>query len=140
MLAKRKGASLKEVRSKPATRRTETGYEAGRSGRASSVLQSPYPPRLRAVYPAGVRGRRSDLPRQSRVVVSMERLSKPQGEPNAARKSAEGIVEGDNLSRRPERCPCASRGKCEWSEGGLSHESQAAEKTTAVAFLRGRQG
>lgn len=99
MLAKRKGESLKEVRSKPVPRRTATGYEAGRSGRASSVLQSPYPPRLRAVYSAGMRGRLSGLPRESRVVVSMEGLRKPQGDPNAARKSAEGIVEGATPSK-----------------------------------------
>jgi hypothetical protein len=47
VLAKRKGVSarrrLKEAWSKTTTRRTEIGYEAGRSGRASGRLRSPYP-------------------------------------------------------------------------------------------------
>src|SRR3954466_3072248 len=66
--AKRKGVAarrgLKEAWSETATRRTETGYEAARAGRADDLPRSPYPSRARVVDPAGVRRRRSNLPRE----------------------------------------------------------------------------
>lgn len=69
MLAKRKGVTarwgLKEAWSKPVARRTETGYEAAQAGRATIVSRSPHPSRVWVVYPAGVRGRRSGLPRET---------------------------------------------------------------------------
>ena len=59
MLAKRKGVTvrrgLKEAWSKAATRRTGTGYEAAWTGRVSKRSRSPYPSRVQAVNPAGVR-------------------------------------------------------------------------------------
>ena len=68
MLAKRKGVvarrRLKEAWSKATTRRTETGYEAERSGRASGGSRSPLPSRGRTVDPAGVWRKRSNLPRE----------------------------------------------------------------------------
>src|ERR687893_5244 len=64
--AKRKGVAarrgLKEAWSETATRRTETGYEAARVGRADDLPRSPYPSTARVVDPAGARRRRSNLP------------------------------------------------------------------------------
>src|SRR3954453_21431800 len=72
--AKRKGGTarnrLKEAWSKIATRRTETGYEAGLVGRAGRKSQSPYPSRARTVHPAGVRGRLRGLPQEICTVSS----------------------------------------------------------------------
>ena len=69
MLAKRKGVAarrgLKEAWSKTATRRTETGYQAVQVGRADNVPRSPHPSRAWGVDPAGVRRRRSNLPREA---------------------------------------------------------------------------
>ena len=57
VLAKRKGVSarrrLKEAWSKTMTRRTEIGYEAGRSGRASGGSRSPSPSRGRPCRSGG---------------------------------------------------------------------------------------
>jgi hypothetical protein len=68
VLAKRKGVAarrgLKEAWSKTATRRTETGYQAVQVGRADNLPRSPHPSRAWGVDPAGVRGRRSNLPRE----------------------------------------------------------------------------
>jgi len=65
---KRKGGTarnrLKEAWNKIATRRTETGYQAGMVGRAGSRSQSPYPSRAMTVNPAGVRGRTLSLPQE----------------------------------------------------------------------------
>jgi hypothetical protein len=71
-LAKCKGGvarrCLKEARSKPATGRTETGSEAVRTGRAGKRQRSPFPSTDRGVNPAGGRGRRSSLPRETGTV------------------------------------------------------------------------
>src|SRR4051794_27785686 len=68
VLAKRKGVAarrgLKEAWSKTATRRTEIGYQAVQVGRADNLLRSPHPSRAWGVDPAGVRRRRSNLPRE----------------------------------------------------------------------------
>jgi hypothetical protein len=68
VLAKRKGVAarrrLKEAWSKTATRRTETGYQAVQVGRADNLPRSPHPSRAWGVDPAGVRRRRSNLPRE----------------------------------------------------------------------------
>jgi hypothetical protein len=68
VLAKRKGIAarrcLKEAWSKTATRRTEIGYQAVQVGRADNLPRSPHPSRAWGVDPAGVRGRRSNLPRE----------------------------------------------------------------------------
>src|SRR5215211_1848785 len=71
-LAKRKGVAvrrgLKEAWSKTAARWTRTGYEAYPAGRAGTSLRSPGPSRAGVVDPAGVRRRRSSLPREISVV------------------------------------------------------------------------
>jgi hypothetical protein len=61
------------------------------TGRAGTRQQSPYPPRVIDVNLAGVRGRRSDLPRQASTV-SERGLGEPQGILTAEQELAEAIV------------------------------------------------
>ena len=61
------------------------------TGRAGTRQRSPYPPRVIAVNPAGVRGRRWGLPREA-CTVSERGLREPQGTLIAVQESAEGIV------------------------------------------------
>jgi len=112
---KRKGGTardcLKEAWSEIASRRTETGYEAVMIGRASRTERSPYPSRITAVNPAGVRGRLSDLPREI-CRVSRLGLGWSQGHLSSRQKSAEGVV-GQAIGRRPERSPQGIEGEGE---------------------------
>src|SRR5659263_97784 len=105
-LAKRKGViarcRLKEAWSKTATRWTRTGYEASMAGRVSNVSRSPYPSKATAVNPAGVRRRRSGLPREVSGLVPLLQggLTEPRGTANEAREVSRGhsreIPEGPN--------------------------------------------
>ena len=102
MLAKRKGVvarrGLKEAWSKPAARRTASGYEAVQIGRATMISRSPYPSTVWGVDPTGVQGRRSYLPREAWAVgkgVSARCAAN-------AQESAEG-EKGVVDARRPER-------------------------------------
>src|SRR5262249_59759063 len=51
-----------------ATWRTETGSEAVQVGRADKSPESPHPSRAWGVHPAGVRRRRSNLPREACIM------------------------------------------------------------------------
>ena len=66
------------------------------TGRARVRSQSPYPSRVTGVDPAVVRRRRSDLPRETCVVVPVTGLREPKGTQSAAQESAEGILGGGN--------------------------------------------
>jgi hypothetical protein len=127
------------VRSKTATCRIEIGCEASLAGRAGDVSRSPYPSRAEAGDPAGMRGRRSNLPGEICVAVPSSELREPRGDLIAAQKSADGIVghavgkaiealqgrkseqrigRAGNDDRRPERLGAASRTDDSWMESG----------------------
>ena len=61
---RREAGSEGSVEQKTAARWTRTGYEADPAGRAGTKLRSPGPSRAGVVDPAGVRRRRSSLPRE----------------------------------------------------------------------------
>ena len=107
----------------------------------------------KAVDPAGVRGRRSNLPGEVCVVFRVSELGKPRGDPTAAQKSADGIVgqavgkasealqsrkaeqqigRAGNDGRRPERW--------EWQVGLVTHEWNAAEDPVFTGLGTGAQG
>jgi hypothetical protein len=96
VLAKRKGVvarrGLKEAWSKTATRRTATGYEAARVGRADDLPRSPYPSKARGCRSGGCAGKAIELTSGDLRRVSETRLRRPRGTLNPAQKSAEGIV------------------------------------------------
>ena len=96
MRAKRKGVSarrrLKEAWSKTTTRRTETGYEAARVGRADDLPRSPHPSRARGCRSGGCAVKAVELTSGDLRRVSETRLRGPQGPLTPAQKSAEGIV------------------------------------------------
>ena len=96
MLAKRKGVAArrgpKEAWSKAATRRTETGYEAARVGRADDLPRSPYPSKVRGCRSGGRAVKAVELTSGDLRRVSATRLGGPQGTSTPAQKSAEGIV------------------------------------------------
>ena len=75
------------------------------TGRASVRSQSPYPSKVTGVNPAVVRRRRSDLPRETWVVVPVTGLRGPRGTPSAAQESAEGILGGGHEPVHPEVSP-----------------------------------
>ena len=81
----------KEVWSKAATRRTETGYEAALAGRACHFSRSPDPSRAKAVDPAEAAAKAIELTWET-CVSSRSELRKPQGDLTGAQESAEGIV------------------------------------------------
>jgi len=86
---------LKEAWNEIATRRTATGYEAGRVRRAGRKSQSPYPSRARTVNPAGVRGRLRGLSREIGIVSL--------GTESAARRPDRGAEASRGYSRTPRR-------------------------------------
>ena len=96
MRAKRKGVAarrgLKEAWSEAATRRTETGYEAARVGRADDLPRSPHPSRACGCRSGGCAVKAVELTSGDLRRVSETRLRGPQGSLTPAQKSAEGIV------------------------------------------------
>ena len=96
MLAKRKGVAarrgLKEAWSEAATRRTETGYEAARVGRADDLPRSPYPSKARGCRSGGSAAKAVELTSGGLRRVPVTGLKGPRGPLTPAQKSAEGIV------------------------------------------------
>jgi len=96
--ANRKGVAarrgLKEAGSDSRGSMNKNRIEAFVVGRAGAWPRSPYPSRAAGVDSAGVRRRRSNLPREVSGVLRSKgsRLSPSQGGQNASEKSAEGIV------------------------------------------------
>jgi hypothetical protein len=94
--AKRKGVAarrgLKEAWSEAATRRTETGYEAARVGRADDLPRSPYPSKVRGCRSGGCAVKAVELTSGDLRRVSVTRLREPQGSLTPVQKPAEGIV------------------------------------------------
>ena len=78
---KRKGVTvrwgLKEAWSETATRRTGTGYEAARTGTSGHMIAKSSSIEEKAVNPAGVRGRLSNLPREICTVSTRSGLRAP---------------------------------------------------------------
>ena len=96
MRAKRKGVAarrgLKEARSEAATRRTETGYEAARVGRADDLPRSPYPSKVRGCRSGGCAVKAVELTSGGLRRVPVTGLRGPRGSLTPVQKSAEGIV------------------------------------------------
>lgn len=96
MRTNRKGVAarrgLKEAGSDSRGLMDKNRIEAFVVGRAGAWPRSPYPSRAAGVDSAGVRRRRSNLPREVSGVSANGGLGSSQGGPTASEKSAEGIV------------------------------------------------